>query len=226
MSNTPKAIVTSNGVTVPPEMWNQIQTMLTLFNEPVPTATAIQLSIESVEPPLPLPSPAPQSPSGPIPNDHEDQDTKPISSNKETASDRGPSNENPTCGGSLQPDGTVLLITKSDNFDFSVGESNQYQYEEEDVQESESGLDSDIAAGINRLNTAVQAVLEQPCLSDQFLGLVAQDQPGPVGQICPTSWLSLRSDSLRPTTGRTRLFEHRSSSRVQPVNAGSASMVC
>jgi hypothetical protein len=30
-------------------------------------------------------------------------------------------------------------------------------------------------------------------------------------------------DSVRPTTGRTRLFEHRSSSRVQPVNAGSAS---
>ncbi|PLW06486.1 hypothetical protein PCASD_26481 [Puccinia coronata f. sp. avenae] len=51
-------------------------------------------------------------------------------------------------------------------------------------------------------------------LSDQFLGPVAQDQPGPVGQICPTSWLSLRSDSVRPTTGRTRLFEHRSSSRV------------
>ncbi|PLW22514.1 hypothetical protein PCASD_20021 [Puccinia coronata f. sp. avenae] len=76
-------------------------------------------------------------------------------------------------------------------------------------------------AGINRSNTAVQAVLEQPCstggrtgtvlpkhlppgrtgLSDQFLGPVAQDQPGPVGQICPTSWLLLRSDSARPTTG-------------------------
>ncbi|PLW35826.1 hypothetical protein PCANC_20989 [Puccinia coronata f. sp. avenae] len=97
-------------------------------------------------------------------------------------------------------------------------------------------------AGINRSNRAVRAVLEQPCstggrtgtvrpkhlpagrtgLSDQFLGPVAQDQPGPIGQICPTSWLSLRSDSVRPTTGRTRLFEHRSSSRVRPVNAGSA----
>ncbi|PLW52286.1 hypothetical protein PCASD_00203 [Puccinia coronata f. sp. avenae] len=100
-----------------------------------------------------------------------------------------------------------------------------------------------LTAGINRSNTAVRAVLEQPCstggrtgtvrpkhlpagrtgLSDQFLGPVAQDQPGPVGQICPTSWLSLRSDSVRPNTGRTRLFEHRSSSRVRPVNAGSAS---
>ncbi|PLW47932.1 hypothetical protein PCASD_04922 [Puccinia coronata f. sp. avenae] len=89
-------------------------------------------------------------------------------------------------------------------------------------------------AGINRSNTAVQAVLEQPCstggrtgtvrpkhlppgqtgLSDQFLGPVAQDQPGPVGQICPTSWLLLRSDSARPTTGQTRLFEHRSNCRV------------
>ncbi|PLW05462.1 hypothetical protein PCASD_26216 [Puccinia coronata f. sp. avenae] len=97
-------------------------------------------------------------------------------------------------------------------------------------------------AGINRSNTAVRAVLEQPCstggrtgtvrpkhlpagrtgLSNQFLGPVAQDQLGPVGQICPTSWLSLRSDSVRPTTGRTRLFEHCSSSRVRPVNAGSA----
>ncbi|PLW53990.1 hypothetical protein PCANC_06862 [Puccinia coronata f. sp. avenae] len=96
-------------------------------------------------------------------------------------------------------------------------------------------------AGINRSNTAVRAVLEQPCLtggrtgtvrpkhlpagrtglSDQFLGPIAQDQPGPVGQICPTSWLSLRLDSVRPTTGRTRLFEHRLSSRVRPVNAGS-----
>ncbi|PLW21083.1 hypothetical protein PCANC_07316 [Puccinia coronata f. sp. avenae] len=66
MSNTPKAIVTSN------------------------------------EPPLPLPSPAQQSPSGPIPKDHKDQDTKPISSNKETTSDRGPSDGNPTRGGSLQ----------------------------------------------------------------------------------------------------------------------------
>ncbi|PLW06225.1 hypothetical protein PCASD_26031 [Puccinia coronata f. sp. avenae] len=100
-------------------------------------------------------------------------------------------------------------------------------------------------AGINRSNTAVRAVLEQPCstggrtgtvrpkhlppgrtgLSDQFLGPVAQDQPGPVGQICPTSWLLLRSDSASPTTGRTRLFEHRSNCRVRPVNAGSASFI-
>ncbi|PLW25953.1 hypothetical protein PCASD_26512 [Puccinia coronata f. sp. avenae] len=100
-------------------------------------------------------------------------------------------------------------------------------------------------AGINLSSTAVRAVLEQPCstggrtgtvrpkhlpagrtgLSDQFLGPIAQDQPGPVGQICPTSWLSLRSDSVRPTTGRTRLFEHRSSSRVRPVNAGSARII-
>jgi hypothetical protein len=84
-------------------------------------------------------------------------------------------------------------------------------------------------------------VLEQPCstggqtgtvqpkhllagrtgLSDQFLGPVGQDQPGPVGQICLTSWLLLRSDSARPTTSRTRLFEHRSNCRVRPVNAGS-----
>ncbi|PLW46693.1 hypothetical protein PCASD_03711 [Puccinia coronata f. sp. avenae] len=97
--------------------------------------------------------------------------------------------------------------------------------------------DSVLGLGIRQ----VRAVLEQPCLtggrtgtvrpkhlpagrtglSDQFLGPVAQDQPGPVGQICPTSWLSLRSDSVRPTTGRTRLFEHCSSSRVRPVNAGS-----
>ncbi|PLW53686.1 hypothetical protein PCANC_04302 [Puccinia coronata f. sp. avenae] len=38
-------------------------------------------------------------------------------------------------------------------------------------------------------------------LSNQFLGPVAQDQPGPVGQICPTSWLLLWSDSARLTTG-------------------------
>ncbi|PLW04617.1 hypothetical protein PCANC_28632, partial [Puccinia coronata f. sp. avenae] len=113
---------------------------------------------------------------------------------------------------------------------------------------SESRTDSNSVAkrqgtaGINRSNTAVRAVLKQPCstggwtgtvrpkhlpagrtgLSDQLLGPVGQDQPGPVGQICPTSWLLLRSDSARPTTGRTRLFEHRSNCRVRPVNAGSA----
>ncbi|PLW58433.1 hypothetical protein PCANC_00607 [Puccinia coronata f. sp. avenae] len=106
---------------------------------------------------------------------------------------------------------------------------------------NQTGVACRHTAGINRSNTAVRAVLEQPCstsgrtgtvrpkhlpagrtgLSDQFLGPVAQDQPGPIGQICLTSWLSLRSDSVRPTTGRTRLFEHRSSSRVRPVNAGS-----
>ncbi|PLW54416.1 hypothetical protein PCANC_04734 [Puccinia coronata f. sp. avenae] len=89
-------------------------------------------------------------------------------------------------------------------------------------------------AGINRLNTAVRAVLKQPCLtggwtgtvrpkhlpagrtglSNQFLGPVAQDQQGPVGQICPTSWLLLWSDSVRPTIGRTRLFKHRSNTAV------------
>ncbi|PLW07385.1 hypothetical protein PCASD_26415 [Puccinia coronata f. sp. avenae] len=82
---------------------------------------------------------------------------------------------------------------------------------------------------------AVRAVLKQPCstggwtgtvrpkhlppgrtgLSDQFLGPVAQDQPGPVGQICPTSWLLLRSDSARLTTDQTRLLEHRSNCRVR-----------
>ncbi|PLW49822.1 hypothetical protein PCANC_01031 [Puccinia coronata f. sp. avenae] len=61
-------------------------------------------------------------------------------------------------------------------------------------------------------------------LSNQFLGPVTQDQPGPVGQICPTSWLLLWLDSARPTTGRTRLFEHRSNCRVRPVNAGSAAV--
>ncbi|PLW29450.1 hypothetical protein PCANC_27371 [Puccinia coronata f. sp. avenae] len=89
-------------------------------------------------------------------------------------------------------------------------------------------------AGINQSKTDVQAVLEQPFstggqagtvppkhlpagqkgLSNQFLGPVAQDQPGPVGQICPSSWLLLWSDSARQTTGHTRLFEHRWNCRV------------
>ncbi|PLW46854.1 hypothetical protein PCANC_06559 [Puccinia coronata f. sp. avenae] len=34
----------------------------------------------------------------------------------------------------------------------------------------------------------------------------------------------LRSDSACPTTGQTRLFEHRSNCRVRPVNAGSADL--
>ncbi|PLW49523.1 hypothetical protein PCANC_08994 [Puccinia coronata f. sp. avenae] len=54
----------------------------------------------------------------------------------------------------------------------------------------------------------------QTGLSNQFLGPVAQHQPGPVGQSCPTSWLSLQLDSALTTTGRTRLFEHHSNCRV------------
>ncbi|PLW09719.1 hypothetical protein PCANC_26711 [Puccinia coronata f. sp. avenae] len=43
-----------------------------------------------------------------------------------------------------------------------------------------------------------------------------------IGQACTNRWQVLRSDSACPTTGQTRLFEHRSNCRVQPVNAGSA----
>ncbi|PLW24484.1 hypothetical protein PCASD_07471 [Puccinia coronata f. sp. avenae] len=51
-------------------------------------------------------------------------------------------------------------------------------------------------AGINRSNTAVRAVLKQPCSTGVRTGTVRPknlppDQPGPVGQICPTSWLLL-----------------------------------
>ncbi|PLW15425.1 hypothetical protein PCANC_17934 [Puccinia coronata f. sp. avenae] len=100
--------------------------------------------------------------------------------------------------------------------------------------EALSGVCFIVTAGNNQSNTAVRAVLEQPCstggrtgtvrpkhlpegrtgLSNQFLRPVGQDQPGPVRQICPTSWLSLRLDSARPTTGQTRLFKHRSNCRV------------
>ncbi|PLW13830.1 hypothetical protein PCASD_23878 [Puccinia coronata f. sp. avenae] len=37
-----------------------------------------------------------------------------------------------------------------------------------------------------------------------------------IGQACPTRRQVLRSDSACPTTGQTRLFEHRSNCRVQP----------
>ncbi|PLW04633.1 hypothetical protein PCANC_28541 [Puccinia coronata f. sp. avenae] len=43
-----------------------------------------------------------------------------------------------------------------------------------------------------------------------------------IGQACPTRRQVLRSDSACPTTGQTRLFEHRLNCRVRPVNAGSA----
>ncbi|PLW21959.1 hypothetical protein PCANC_04355 [Puccinia coronata f. sp. avenae] len=122
-----------------------------------------------------------------------------------------------------------LSLIKSNN----QSPENSLSFKYRSNQFTKSGLDA-TTASINRSNTAVQAVLEQLCstggrtgtvrpkhlpagqtgLSNQFLGPVAQDQPGPVGQICPTSWLSLWSDSVRPTTGQTRLFEHRLSSRV------------
>ncbi|PLW48187.1 hypothetical protein PCASD_03329 [Puccinia coronata f. sp. avenae] len=96
-------------------------------------------------------------------------------------------------------------------------------------------------AGINRSNTAARAVLEQPCstggrtdtvrpkreptgrtdLSDRSRLVLCNRSQELIGQACPTRRQVLRSDSACPTTGRTRLFEHRSNCRVRPVNAGS-----
>ncbi|PLW04388.1 hypothetical protein PCASD_26864 [Puccinia coronata f. sp. avenae] len=98
-------------------------------------------------------------------------------------------------------------------------------------------------AGINRSNTAARAVLEQPCstggrtdtvrpkreptgrtdLSDRSRLVLCNRSQELIGQACPTRRQMLRSDSACPTTGRTRLFEHRSNCRVRPVNAGSVS---
>ncbi|PLW36926.1 hypothetical protein PCANC_21224 [Puccinia coronata f. sp. avenae] len=98
-------------------------------------------------------------------------------------------------------------------------------------------------AGINRSNTAARAVLEQPCstggwtdtvrpkreptgrtdLSDRSRLVLCNRSQELIGQACPTRRQVLWSDSACPTTGRTRLFKHRSNCRVRPVNAGSAS---
>ncbi|PLW15051.1 hypothetical protein PCANC_13054 [Puccinia coronata f. sp. avenae] len=98
-----------------------------------------------------------------------------------------------------------------------------------------------ITAGINRSNTAARAVLEQPCstggrtdtvrpereptgrtdLSDRSRLVLCNRSQELIGQACPTRRQVLRSDSACPTTGRTRLFEHRSNCRVRPVNASS-----
>ncbi|PLW50511.1 hypothetical protein PCASD_01417 [Puccinia coronata f. sp. avenae] len=100
----------------------------------------------------------------------------------------------------------------------------------------------DLTAGINRSNTAVRAVLEQPCLTSGRTGTVRPKREPPgrtdlsdrsrlvlsdrsqelIGQACPTRRQVLRSDSACPTTSRTQLFEHRSNCRVRPVIAGSA----
>ncbi|PLW17454.1 hypothetical protein PCANC_14814 [Puccinia coronata f. sp. avenae] len=96
-------------------------------------------------------------------------------------------------------------------------------------------------AGINRSNTAVRAVLEQPCSTGGRTGtvrpkreptgrtdlsnrsrLVLSDRSQElIGQACPTRRQVLRSDSACLTTGQTRLFKHRSNCRVRPVIAGS-----
>ncbi|PLW08127.1 hypothetical protein PCANC_05209 [Puccinia coronata f. sp. avenae] len=98
-------------------------------------------------------------------------------------------------------------------------------------------------AGINRSNTAVRAVLEQPCstggrtgtvrpkqeptgrtdLSDRSRLVLCDRSQELIGQACPTRRQVLRSDSACPTISQTRLFEHRSNCRVRPVNAGSVS---
>ncbi|PLW17334.1 hypothetical protein PCASD_18487 [Puccinia coronata f. sp. avenae] len=91
-----------------------------------------------------------------------------------------------------------------------------------------------LTAGINRSNTAARAVLEQPCstgvrtdtvrpkreptgrtdLSDRSRLVLCNRSQELIGQACPTRRQVLRSDSACPTTGRTRLFEHRSNCRV------------
>ncbi|PLW39835.1 hypothetical protein PCANC_20661 [Puccinia coronata f. sp. avenae] len=104
-------------------------------------------------------------------------------------------------------------------------------------------------AGINRSNTAARAVLEQPCLTGGRTETVRPKREPTgrtdlsnrsrlvlcnrsrlvlcnrsqelIGQACPTRRQVLWSDSACLTTGRTRLFEHRSNCRVRPVNAGS-----
>ncbi|PLW09860.1 hypothetical protein PCASD_22617 [Puccinia coronata f. sp. avenae] len=92
-------------------------------------------------------------------------------------------------------------------------------------------------AGINRSNTAARAVLEQPCstggrtdtvrpkqeptgrtdLSDRSRLVLCNRSQELIGQACPTRRQVLRSDSACPTTGRTRLFEHRLNCRVRPL---------
>ncbi|PLW57143.1 hypothetical protein PCANC_01882 [Puccinia coronata f. sp. avenae] len=59
-------------------------------------------------------------------------------------------------------------------------------------------------------------------LSDRSRLVLCNRSQELIGQACPTRRQMLRSDSACPTTGRTRLFEHRSNCRVRPVNAGSA----
>ncbi|PLW28633.1 hypothetical protein PCANC_23030 [Puccinia coronata f. sp. avenae] len=89
-------------------------------------------------------------------------------------------------------------------------------------------------AGINRSNTAVRAVLEQPCstggrtgtvrpkqeptgrtdLSDRSRLVLCDRSQELIGQACPTRRQVLRSDSACLATSQTRLFEHRSNCRV------------
>ncbi|PLW27441.1 hypothetical protein PCASD_23076 [Puccinia coronata f. sp. avenae] len=110
------------------------------------------------------------------------------------------------------------------------------------IQQFTGGLLACPTAGINRSNTAARAVLEQPCstggrtdtvrpkreptgrtdLSDRSWLVLCNRSQELIGQACPTRRQVLRSDSACPTTGQTRLFEHRSNCRVRPVNAGSA----
>ncbi|PLW27196.1 hypothetical protein PCASD_25522, partial [Puccinia coronata f. sp. avenae] len=59
-------------------------------------------------------------------------------------------------------------------------------------------------------------------LSDRSRLVLCNRSQELIGQACPTRRQVLRSDSACPTTGRTRLFEHRLNCRVRPVNAGSA----
>ncbi|PLW08817.1 hypothetical protein PCANC_25972 [Puccinia coronata f. sp. avenae] len=89
-------------------------------------------------------------------------------------------------------------------------------------------------ACINRSNTAARAVLEQPCstgvrtdtvrpkqeptgqtdLSDRYRLVLCNRSQELIGQACPTCRQVLWLDSACPTTGRTRLFEHRLNCRV------------
>ena len=132
MSKTPiNSTPATNGVTVPPEMWKQIQKMLVTYQEPTnPTGNPEQSNA--------LSSPAPTSPARPLSDDKEI--TGPNSNNKTSSQthsithintedgNKDPisqahscSDENVNTGVLMEHNTNSLLVTNLDSYNFSRG---------------------------------------------------------------------------------------------------------
>jgi hypothetical protein len=135
MSKTPvSATPTATGVTVPPEMWKQIQKMLATYHEPISTGTPAELSTSSASRGISLPLPTPELPLRTLSEDKEDDCQEPIGNDLTCEYDqsipddvRDPLPKAPigddqaSKNGTVEPNQNKSYIANLNSYDFSIG---------------------------------------------------------------------------------------------------------